>query len=253
MTFNDEESYAMGKNLAEIFASISEGIELPEDQFQVFINLGDGKKGKRLKTQKQFEAHLKMKGYSEDHMLEVVQVGEKEEEIPNVQVYEYNYRTWVKLANIVLPQQVELLRKQNKLSKGTCQLPHPLCKYDDKFIGDLVTYTGEFWRGQAHGWGTAKDHLGNKLQMLCCEGITVKVNFTWTNSALNTFCVNGDTLIGQATDFYPSGTNANFMFDEHGKEIGKNNRAGENEVFYNRDGSVLRALDDNWSKYAQAH
>ena len=74
----------------------------------------------------------------------------------------------------------------------------------------------------AHGWGEAVDQQGNKLKLLCIEGVTVKVIMVWKNDTINVFNVNGDTLIGPATDFYSVTRNAyNFMYDASGKEIGK--------------------------------
>jgi len=59
--------------------SISDDIEVPVGQFNVFINLNDGKKAKRMKNQKQFEAYLKMFGYSQDHVIEILEAEVAEE------------------------------------------------------------------------------------------------------------------------------------------------------------------------------
>ena len=169
--------------------------------------------------------------------------------IPRVVRSNYNYLNWIILANIHLPQQIEMLRSQNKLTQDSCELPHPLKNYDKVFC-DPVKFEGEFWNGFAHGWGVAKDFQGNRLEILCHEGQAVKVILTWENTAINILCVNDDTLIGQATDFYPNGIMANFMFDETGKEIGHTNRIALADAFYNKDGSVRKGHESDWSIYA---
>ena len=109
-------------------------------------------------------------------------------------------------------------------------MAHPLAKYDGS---KPITYVGEFYDGRAHGWGNAEDSKGNKLKLLCFKGHAVKVYLTWHNNAINVLSVtNGDTLCGPATDYYPNGGIANFMFDKSGNEIGKSTIQNENDAFY---------------------
>ena len=57
---------------------------MPVEKITIAINLNDGKKPKTLKTQKNFETHLKMFGYNQDHIIEVIEA-EAEEEKPKEQ------------------------------------------------------------------------------------------------------------------------------------------------------------------------
>ena len=116
-------------------------------------------------------------------------------------------------------------------------MQHPLHKYDDS-LSEPFMYKGEFYEGKAHGWGEGADANGNVFHLLCYKGLPVKVFMTWANGQINVITlINGETLCGHATDYYPDNTIHNLMFNDDGDEVGNGVVEKEN-VFYNKDGTL---------------
>lgn len=69
--YNGEESFASGKNLAEIKDCIAEDIGVSAEKLTLYIKTSKTGKSKKIGSQKIFEAYLKMSGYSDEHVIEI--------------------------------------------------------------------------------------------------------------------------------------------------------------------------------------
>ena len=70
--YNGEESFASGKNLAEIKECIAEDIGVASEKLIIHVKTAKDGKSKKIGSQKIFEAYLKMSGYNEEDVIEII-------------------------------------------------------------------------------------------------------------------------------------------------------------------------------------